>query len=271
MKMNIPCIQKISYRNNVYIERSLLTEGVIKVSVGQEVKPYTVLGQSSDLSLISGVWGKVEDVVENSSVLISSFAIDLHLVVSSSSYAEGELIVFPNPSDLIQKQYLEKFAYSLKAKLIYIGNTVSLELIQLAKKYGVSGIIAGGCTRATFDFAQKEGFFLGLFSGFGLCKTPEVIFDVLSDVSTRIVFASGDDRCVRIPMPAGFSGMDAPLSESIFKPLEPGLKVLVLQNPYFGSVGSVSQVDESNPSRVVVKLSSFGDGVEVNVPNLLAL
>ncbi len=269
--MHIPCIQKISYKNNIFIERALSSQGILKVSVGQEIKPYTELGQTPSQILLSGVWGKVEDIVEDQSVLIKSYSVDLHLVISSSSYAEGELIVFPNPSDLIQRQYLEKFAYSLAGKVIYIGNTVSQELVQLAKTYGVSGIIAGGCTRPTFDYAQKENFFLGLFSGFGTCKTPEVIFDVLSDVSTRIVFVSGEDHCLRIPMPAGFSGAGEPVEEPIFKLLERDLRVLILQTPYFGHTGTVLQVEGESGSKVLVKLASLGETVEVNVPNLLAL
>ena len=271
MKMYIPCIQKVLYKSSALIERSLSEEGVIKVSVGQEIKPYTELGQTSSQILLSGVWGNVEDIVENQSVLIKSYSVDLHLVISSGLYAEGELIVFPNPSDFIQHQYLEKFAYSLMGKVIYIGNSVSKDVIQLAQKYGVSGIIAGGCARSTFDFAQKSNFFLGLFSGFGNCKTPDVIFNVLSDVSTRIVFVSGQDHCVKIPMPAGFPNINAPLEEPIFKPLERGLKVLILQIPYFGDTGSVLQVDDADNSKVLVKLTTLGETVEVNVPNLLAL
>jgi len=65
MKMYIPCIQKISYKNNIFIERALSSPGVIKVSVGQEIKPYTELGQTPSQILLSGVWGSVEDIVED--------------------------------------------------------------------------------------------------------------------------------------------------------------------------------------------------------------
>jgi transcription antitermination factor NusG len=71
-------------------------------------------------------------------------------------------------------------------------------------------------------------------------------------------------------MPVGFAGMGGPIEEPIFKPLERGLKVLILQTPYFGVTGHVLQVSSDN-SRVVIKLSMTGETIEVSVPNLLAL
>lgn len=271
VKMSIPCVQKLSYHNNILIERCLPDKGLISVQKGQSVLPYTELGQSSTRVLLSGVWGVVEDILENESVLIKSQSLDLHLIASSVPYAEGELVVFPNPADLIQKQYFDKFSYSLLGKVIYVGNTVSKDIIQMSQKYGVSGVLAGGCPKSVFDFAQCSNVFLGLFTGFGVCKTPEPVFDALLNVSTRIVFASGQDNRLRIPVPENFPRIDEVTEEAIFKPLEEGCKVLVLQNPYFGFTGRVVSLGEWDDSKVLVKLTLSSEIIEVNVPNILAL
>lgn len=269
--MSIPCVQKLSYHNNILIERCLPDKGLISVQKGQKVLPYTELGQSSSKALLSGVWGVVEDILENESVLIKSQAMDLHLIASSAPYAEGELVVFPNPADLIQKQYFDKFSYSLLGKVIYVGNTVSKDVVQMSQKCGVSGILAGGCPKSVFDFAESSNIFLGLFTGYGVCRTPEPVFEALLNVSTRIVFASGQDNRLRIPVPENFPRVEEVMEEEVFKPLEEGCKVLILQNPYFGFTGVVISSGEYDDPKVLVKLTLSNEVIEVNIPNILAL
>ncbi len=266
--MYIPCIQKVSYRNNILIERSLNSRGIITVASGTELKPYTELGQTSSAILLSGVWGTVEDVVDEYSVLIKSSFVDLHLAVATIAYTEGELIVFPNPSDLIQRQYLDKYAYSLGGKIIYTGNNLTLNIAELARSYKVAGILAGGCVRSTFEYARDNNLFLGLFTGFGNCRTPDTVFDVLNDVATRRVFVSGEERFVRVPVPELFFPDKSQEESEIFKEVIDGLRVFVLQTPYFGSTGHVISVGKLG---AVVKLSSTGEIVEVPMPNMLAL
>jgi hypothetical protein len=267
--MYIPCIQKVSYKNNAFIERALPGKGTLRINIGDQVKSFTELGQSASKTVLAGVWGNVEDIVPEYSALIRTSVVDLHLPISSVPYVEGELIVFPNPSDLIQKQYFDKFSYSLKGKIVYTGNNISPDILKTAQKYGVAGVLTGGCNRRTFDYARSTNFFLGLFSGFGNARTPDIIFDVLNDLSTRMVFASGEERWVRIPVPSDFV-FPSNLEESpeVFKDVRRGLRVLVLQTPWFGETGHVLDI---NANTVTVKLSGIGSTVEVNIPNLFAL
>ncbi len=269
--MYIPCIQKASYKKDIFMERTLPEKGSLEVSVGDEVRSFTELGRTSSGVLLSGVWGIVEDIVPDQAALIRTFAVDLHLLVSTAPYIEGELIVFPNPSDLIQKQYFDKFSYSLEDKVVYTGNNVSLDILKIAESYGVAGILTGGCNRKTFDYARERNLFLGLFSGFGNSRTPDIIFDVLNDLSTRTVFVSGEERYVRIPVSPEFDvkewfGHHKP--DVVFRDIKRGSRVLVLQNPWFGESGHVLEIVGGV---VIVKLSGIGNTIEVNIPNIFAI
>ncbi len=271
-KMPIPCLSKVTYRNNVLVERALPSKGLLNVSVGQVVKPFTELGKTTDFILLSGLWGTVEDVVPQHSVLLKTSLVDLHLVAGTLPYAEGELITFPRPGDVVQQQYLQKFGYSLSGKLVYVGDTVSLEALSMARTFGVAGILAGGCSKQVYDFAVQSGMFLGLFSGFGLTKTSCDVYETLAGVSTRIAFASAEDHVLRIPVPLGFAPERlASHAFSVFKPLEIGLRVYVLQPPYLGDTGRVTQVLDALNGRVAVQLDSNGSTVDLSVPNFLAL
>ena len=56
--------------------------------------------------------------------------------------------------------------------------------------------------------------------------------------------------------------------KSLLKPIKKGLKVLVLQEPYFGYIG---EVDTIKGSSIVVKLDENQESVEIFIPNIIAI
>ncbi len=216
--------------------------------------------------LLSGVWGVIEKKSESGSVLIKTQAVDFNLAVCSSRFVTGELVVFPNPSDVLQLQYLQNFSKDVFGKIIYLGSFATFESVEKAAELGVAGILAGSAEKQTFDFAKEKGICLGLFSGFGTLETPELIYSYIKEVSSRFVFILGEKNVFRIPIPA----QDIPQQQQLSTLVEPvvGMQVQVFQKPYYTHVGQITDVQSDV---IYVKLIGAEQPVQIKLPNLIAL
>ncbi len=330
--IKLPLVEKIHRTNDFFVERILPDVGKTFVLEGEEVEPFTKIGETKAsyffekidpgstitrdvnsyiekgldiaqrrrgilrvnrlyapysgfirkivdgtyvfeqekefFSLLAGAWGKVSGVVENKSVLIKGSATILYCAVCTPFESEGELVVLPNPTELLEDPYFNNFTKEITGKVIYSGHFIKLENLKRAIDLGVSGIIAGGANRTTFDFAQKNGFLLAILSGYGRIPTPESIFELLSSVSNRYVFVRGQSGEILIPSPSKFSDDDIKEKEDYFVELKNDMMVQVLERPYFGWVGNVEAI---NGEEVSVKLIGGGEKVSVRPTNLLAL
>ncbi len=225
--------------------------------------------------LLSGVWGTVKSLYEKKSALIESQSKDILFCASTGESTSGELVVFPNPSDVLKRSYLENFVKGVKGKVIYIGHFVGTDVVKRAYELGASAVLSGSCHSETFDFAKSHNFAFGIFSGFGNIKTPEDIYKYLSSVSFRYVFFEGEKSILRVPVRVEDIQVSAdkkvkkviePEDLGYIKDIEAGMKVQVLQNPYFGWIGVVDRVAESS---IFVKFGLDDRSVEVRLPNFL--
>lgn len=229
--------------------------------------------------LLSGVWGTVKALHENKSALIATQTKDILFSSSTDIHASGELVVFPNPSDILKKSYLENFVKGVKGKIIYIGHFVGLDVVKRAYELEASAVVAGSAHSEVFDFAKNHQFPLGIFSGYGKIKTPEEVYKFLSSVSFRYVFFEGGKNLLRVPVKAedivdskSIKKDKKEKSEAEFvdaelvKNIEAGMRVQVLQNPYFGWMGTVDRVEESS---IFVKFGLEDRSVEIRLPNFL--
>ena len=218
--------------------------------------------------LMSGVWGTVEKTIDKKSVLLRTRTYDINLVASTDCSFAGELIVFPNPSHVLEKFYLDEFTSgAADGKIVYVGNHVTTNLLDEAIKYGLGGIIAGSADRQTFQYARRNNICFGLFSGFGEIPTPDDVYKVLNEVSNRYVFFQGERNILRIPMPPEA----VPVKKKLISPLKfvkKGMNVVIMQKPYFGRIGVV---DRNTESSIFVKFNSTENAVEIKVPNVYAI
>lgn len=226
--------------------------------------------EERDFWLLAGVWGEIADVVDNHSVLLKSQAIDIHLAICTEISYAGELIVFPNPSELLEMSYLEQYSKDSFGKVIYVGHHINKDIVQKAAELGIAGLLAGSVDRDALGFAKKYQIFLGAIVGFGSIPTPEYIFDFLKGISNRYVFLQGGRGILRIPVSKPFDEKEVKTSmySGQLRLLKKGLKVQVLEDPHFGWVGEVSSVQEDG---VYVILDGVQDPVKVKIPNILAL
>jgi hypothetical protein len=226
---------------------------------------YVLTQEPKEYWVLSGVWGEVVKKVENISVLIKTQCIDIKLTVCSHKYISGELIVFPNPSNLLQMQYLENFAKDVYGKVIYLGEFAPYDALVRAADLGVGAIIAGGADKVTFEYAKSKNIILGLINGFGNLETPDYIFDIIKEVSSRYVFVLGQSNTLRIPVPS--NDKETSVSSELVELVE-GLRVQVFQKPFYGMTGTISSVQGSN---VYVNLSGANEPIQFLLPNILAV
>jgi hypothetical protein len=221
--------------------------------------------------LLSGVWGTVDKVIDKFSVLIKSSVKDICLPVCSTKFFAGELIVFPNPSSILEKFYLDQFsAQSADGKIVYVGNHVNISLLQQAVKSGWGGVLAGSTDRETYAYAKANNITLGVFTGFGEVVTPDDIYQLLNQISNRYVFFYGEKNLLRVPVPTSGSISEIDKSKKYIplKPIKKGNNVIVLDRQYFGEVGVVDRVSEFS---IFVRFPNSQKTVDVKIPNILTL
>ncbi len=221
-----------------------------------------------DVWILSGVWGTVKQVAKGLSVTIETKSIDISFVSSSSESIMGELIVFPNPSDLLDAEYLQKFAGNTKNKIIYIGNHIRKQIVDLAAELKTGALIAGSIDKSTYNYAKKLGVSVSITTGFGHFDTPDYIFEFLKNVSNRHVFVNGSDGLLQVPMPEDNKFIQANDSEKCLKMVEQGLKVMIFNKTDFGEVGIVEKMQDEI---IYVKLNKSEKIAEVKIPNIFAI
>lgn len=320
-----PLLRKITFAENVLIERVLPKEGQIYVNEGIEVTPSDKLGstrlsynivdlgskfvpsqketegwafnqgvkvgrvgqsafkapykgflvktkqgyefrsEERDYWLLPGVWGKVQKVYQGRSVLLQTKTVNLHLQVSTGRFKSGELIVFPNPSEMLGVQYFDNYLKTAAGKIVYVGNVATLPMLLKAHELGVEGVLAGSASREVFNFAHKNKMAFGVFNGFGESTTPEEVYNFLNDITNRYVFLNGSKNILQVPVPENPGVKETPSPLTYIKK---GIKVIVYDYRYMGETGVV---DRTSKSSIFVKLDGKDTSVELQAPNIFAL
>ncbi len=224
--------------------------------------------EKQNYTLLSGVWGEVQEVVENKAVLVMAPCTIIYCAVSSPFDTEGELVVLPNPSELLEDPYFNNFTKEVAGKIIYSGYFIKLENLKRAIELGVKGIIAGGCDKVSLDYAKKNNFALMSISGYGRIPTPVSIYDLFSSVSNRYVFLRGKSGEIYVPSETPFQDQQAKSKKDFFVELKNDMIVQILERPYFGWMGVVESFDEQ---KISVRLLNGVEVITVMPTNLLSL
>lgn len=249
-------------------------------------KSFLFIAVEDKYVLLSGVWGVIHKIYEKRAVLIKTQTRDLLLAAATPVNISGELVVFPNPMEILEKYYLESFSKSNAGKIVYVGHFADMEVVKRASEMGAAGIIAGSAHKNTFIYAKKKGLGFGLISGFGKLETPDPIFKLLSVIAYRYVFLNGEK--VTLQIPHSLEGEpEAKVNKSldkdvkktkkvvktkakgkIIKQVEKGNDILCLQTPNFGKIGVVDSVSESS---IFVKFNIEKGLTEIKVPNFFII
>ncbi len=224
--------------------------------------------ENMDYWLMPGVWGEVADISNNRSVLIKSQSVDLHVPVARGKPFSGELIIFPNPSEMLAEQYFHNYIKSPNGKIVYVGNHLNIELAEKAHQMGLLALLAGSATKEAYDFVEEQGMSLGLFVGFGKINTPDMIYQFINDITNRYVFLLVDKNTLQIPVPTENEFEQNGKPSKILKFVRKDTIVQVLNSENFGQIGTVDRVTKSG---IFVKLHENNQEVEVSPPNILII
>ena len=237
-------------------------------SLGKNEQGYVFKSEERDYWLLPGVWGTIKDIAENRSVLVKTQTMDVHIPVTCGESAYGELIVFPNPSEMLTVQYFSNYIKSAEGKIVYVGNNITLDMIKNAHNRKIKSLLAGSASKDAYDFARENNISLGLFVGFGEIDTPESIYNFINEVSSRFVFFHAKSNILQVPVPenTGFEANKKPAN--ILRHISKGLTVQVLNSDNFGKMGVVDRVTKSG---IFVKLLENQEEIQVKPPNVLVI
>lgn len=230
---------------------------------------YIYMEKPRDIELLSGVWGNVHSLNGNS-ILLKTQSLNLIMAACFDSYIEGEFVILPNPKSLeLQKEYLKRYVKNPTGQIVYLGDYIHPEIIELAHAQSIKALVAGSCDRATYSRAKELGIFIGLFTGFGNLFTPDMVFNTIKDMTNRYIFIRGSLNQLIIPIPLeAIKNIKALKASKLIKQAKKGLVVQVLQNPHFGKTGCVDSVSGSS---IFVRLDSNNEIVEVTLPYIVAI
>jgi len=221
---------------------------------------------SQDYWLLPGVWGEIVDIKEGISVLLKTQTKDMQFVASTPGFVSGELIVFPNPSELLEMEYLNRYLKFASGKIIYVGDCLSPMVLERAAALNVGALLVGSASAHMFDEAKRLKINLGIFSGFGDMKTPSSVYFELNEVSHRYVFFYGDKGKLSIPLPVGTE--EPKTKRKVLKFVKKGIDVQIFISKAYGSYGIVDRVTKSS---IFVRLENGEDIVEVLPPYIFAI
>ena len=239
--------------------------------LSKEKDKYLYHQEDRDYRLMAGVWGTVTGVVKDKSTLIKTQTVDIPFTYSVGANISGELVVFPNPSELLELQYLEHYTKGAEGKVIYIGAYASSEFLEGAVQKKVRAVLAGGADKQSFIYAKRNNLFLGVFNGYGRLPVANVAYDFLKEISSRYVFIDSKRNLLRVPVPEDFTFTHKIPTNASLKHLRevvPGLQVQVFIKPYFGWFGEVESVQDDI---IYVNLHNAEEKLAVSVPNILAI
>ncbi len=223
---------------------------------------YALVKNPEDFWLVSGVSGAVKQVVSNRSVLIETSGFELKIVASSTNYTEGVLEVLPNPSELIEIDFMNKYIKNGTGKIVYTGNFLRREMLDKAIEIGCEGVLCGSCDRETLVVGLKNNFFVGVLAGFGRMPLPSKILSFLKSHNSKYCIVREGSGNLFVSE-HGLSYQNEPA----YVNLKEGIFVRVLDYPYFGWEGVVEKIEND---RVYVRINDIDEVVDTSINNLVA-
>ena len=228
-----------------------------------------VISYPQDVFKVSGVFGNVVNVASSNSVLIETSGYEIRLVATSTSSTEGQLIVLPNPTDILQIEFMNRYVKEGVGSIIYIGDYLRLEVLNRAMEIGCSGVICGSCDREVIQYAKENNFFVGIFSGFGRIPTHSKTYKLLKSKDKQYCIVQEDSENLFISVnPNEDSNNPLDLITQSYLTINNGIGVIVLDYPYYGWEGEVIEINQAD---VYVRLLGNGEVIKTNNFGIIAL
>jgi len=220
-----------------------------------------------DFWLLSGISGKVSKIVPSKSCLIQTSGFKFKFFATSISGTEGELKVLPNPSELIELHFLERYIKNGTGQIVYTGDYLRKSMLEKAIEIGCEGVICGSCDRETLLYAKQNNFFVGILSGFGRIPTPEKTFELLKTINSKYALVLDSTLEMFVASENILKNKNI-LIKTPFVFLKNGMDVICLDYPYFGWEAEVLKIEQENIS---VKIKKNKEEIKLTPSDLIAL
>jgi len=230
--------------------------------------------------------GKIVEVLPKEGVVVETFATFIQGIFGVGGEVIGELtIACHNPSDVLDADLIGE---NLADKIIVGGSKVTSDAIKKAIELGVKGIIVGGIDDSDLrDFlgyelgvaitgSEKLGATLVITEGFGQIDMADQTFQLLKSREGMKTSINGATQIragvvrpeIVIPLESITQAGDVD-DESTY--LEVGTPIRIIREPYFGSLGRVTDLPVKLQSleteaKVRVLEVEFDDGQRVILP-----
>jgi hypothetical protein len=254
---NVKVGDMVAYYKNNYIFAPF--DGYIE----EKGKSKCLIKYQEDYWSLSGVNGVIEKVIPSRSCLIKTSGIMFKFFAVSKDFVEGELTILPNPSELIEIDFMDKYIKDGMGKIVYTGDFLRKAMLDKAIEVGCEGIIAGSCDRETLVWAKENNFFVGILSGFGRIPTYTKVFNSLKALDGRYSIAREGSCELFVSTSEKKNFLQRP-----FDTLKNDLNVVILDYPYFGWEGVVTQLE----SEIVnVRIVKNNEVIKTIPSNIIAL
>jgi len=220
-----------------------------------------------DFWLLSGVSGFVVKVIPSKSCLIKSSGYKIKFFETSTKQVEGELKVLPNPSELLEIDFMQRYIKNGIGQIVYTGDYLRKSLLEKAIEIGCEGVICGSCDRETLLFAKQNNFFVGILSGFGRIPTHSKVYELLKNFDSKFLIVRENSNDLFISSESLNKNKNT-LINSSFVFLKKGMDVITLEYPYFGWEAEVINIESDNVS---VKIKKNNEEVKLSASDLIAL
>lgn len=195
--------------------------------------------------VFASVPGKVVNIDPGRHVVVETTAALIQIAWGIGGLAWGTLRVMDTKPGLETKP--DRFTIDHRGAIIAIGSPLTKEFLEGAMEIRPKGLIASSMPSSLIPLVQKSGFPVGIVQGFGRLPVSERVLNLLNTYNGREIAmdmaVSGDWRDTRPEIIIPVIGQNAPEDRGDDQQdLKIGHKVRVLQNPYFGEIGTVSAI-----------------------------
>lgn len=229
--------------------------------------------------LVSGVWGRVEDIHGDKTVEIKTQLSEVRGVCGAGRIREGILKILCSRQDFLLPRAIDS---QMSGSIIFGGALVSREALSRAVAVGVSGIItggmhardfweAGGAHESAYWTSSDVGLTVIILQGFGLVAPSQEVFDFLKVNEGKFAVVDGDSATITIPLREVEAVKQVVYDDQ--KELEIGDRVRILDLNHFGEFGKVSEITKGQKKvftheTTLIKVETSHGTIDIPYQNL---
>jgi len=255
-------------------------DGTIE-SVSQSTGRIVVREAPVPVEVDAYVSGKVDEVIENEGIVLSSHASFIQGIFGIAGEKRGDLVLVSSSSS--EELTAEQITADMKGKILIGGSFLSLEAYKKALSVNVAGIVVGGFNY--YDLKAVLGYNLGVAitgteklntalivtEGYGSIPMSEATYSLLKENVGKSASINGATQIragvirPEIVIPIDSSNSENDSESKMPKGIQEGSTVRVIRSPNFGKIGTVvSLPSELNKmeSETMVRVAEINIGGE---------